>query len=168
MVWSRARKTYHLWYRHLRMVRMDPEIPMNQYTNHLIQQNGHARELWMNFTEESTLVNQFWIDRRNSRWFQQLLLGLSVELKAKSSEQHHYYFLYKSFGTGFDLHFRRECGAQRSGNPRAPFLRSMMRSSTDLREAIPDLEAKAPINKLWRSYYTAAEHLPWKYIWRQS
>ncbi|MEB2774102.1 RagB/SusD family nutrient uptake outer membrane protein [Algoriphagus sp. D3-2-R+10] len=129
---------------------------MNFYTNQFDSQNGHVRELWDEFYRGINTCNAV-IDRSVN------LTGVSEELiqqrvaEAKFIRAHHYFIMVQLFG-GVDLQLA-ETAIPTKEVSRASVAAVYSAIIQDLKEAIPNLEAKAKSDDYGRATRPAAEHL---------
>ena len=129
---------------------------MNQYTNQFDSQNGHVRELWDELYRGINTCNAV-LDRSIE------ISGVSAatlaqrRAEAKFIRAHHYFLLAQLFGP-VDLQLSENVVPNRTVS-RAPISEIYDAIITDLREAIPDLEAKAKSTNYGRATRPAAENL---------
>jgi len=139
---------------------------MNQYTNQFDSQNGHARELWDELYRGINTCNAV-LDRSVEIAGVPAATLAQRRAEAKFIRAHHYFLLVQLFGP-VDLQLSENVVPNRAVS-RAPISEIYDAIITDLREAIPDLEAKAQSTNYGRATRPAAEHLLGKvYLTRAS
>jgi hypothetical protein len=129
---------------------------MNQYTNQFDSQNGHTRELWDELYRGINTCNAV-LDRSVEITGVPAATLAQRRAEAKFIRAHHYFLLVQLFGP-VDLQLSENLVPNRMVS-RAPISEIYDAIITDLREAIPDLEAKAQSTNYGRATRPAAEHL---------